>query len=215
LGSSALLREELSTTVVERGDRVLAATAMGSCDPHRLADPDFYAETLRGAQAVRARIERDLDAALAAGELRSATDVATLATLVETTYHGAMIGWAIHRENTLADWLRDQVEAVLGPPPNRELPPLAQDAPAARWNHEGATTGTSHHARVDARASAPAANSCAPALDEVRAPSPTVVRYRNARNPVAKTAARPSLSPTLKISQVVEPDWSSPGFVDT
>jgi AcrR family transcriptional regulator len=80
-----------------------------------LADPDFHAETLRGARAVRARIERDLSAALAAGELRSGTDVATLAKLVETTYHGAMIGWAIHRERTLADWMREQVEAVLAP----------------------------------------------------------------------------------------------------
>jgi AcrR family transcriptional regulator len=80
-----------------------------------LADPDFHAETLRGARAVRARIERDLAAALAAGELRSGTDVARLAKLVETTYHGAMIGWAIHRESTLADSMREQVETVLAP----------------------------------------------------------------------------------------------------
>jgi AcrR family transcriptional regulator len=80
-----------------------------------LADPDFHAETLRGARAVRAGIKRDLSAALAAGELRSGTDVATLAKVVETTYHGAMIGWAIHRESTLANWMREQVEAVLAP----------------------------------------------------------------------------------------------------
>ena len=60
-------------------------------------------------------VRRDLSAALAAGELRSGTDVARLAKLVETTYHGAMIGWAIHRENTLADWMREQVEAVVAP----------------------------------------------------------------------------------------------------
>jgi AcrR family transcriptional regulator len=80
-----------------------------------LADPDFHAETLRGARAVRARIERDLSAALDAGELHAGTDVAALAALVETTYHGAMIGWAIHRERSLADWMRAQVEAVLAP----------------------------------------------------------------------------------------------------
>ncbi|WP_327582136.1 TetR family transcriptional regulator [Nonomuraea sp. NBC_00507] len=80
-----------------------------------LADPDFHAETLRGARAVRARIEGDLNAALDAGELRAGTDAARLATLVETAYHGAMIGWAIHREGTLADWMRKQVEAVLAP----------------------------------------------------------------------------------------------------
>jgi AcrR family transcriptional regulator len=80
-----------------------------------LADPDFHAETLRGARAVRGRIGHDLSAALAAGELRPGTDVTTLAKLVEVTYHGAMIGWAIHREGTLADWMREQVEAVLAP----------------------------------------------------------------------------------------------------
>ena len=80
-----------------------------------LADPDFHTETLRGARAVRARLARDLSAALEAGELCSGTDVAMLAKLVETTYHGAMIGWAIHREGALADWMREQVEAVLAP----------------------------------------------------------------------------------------------------
>jgi AcrR family transcriptional regulator len=80
-----------------------------------LADPDFHAETLRGARAVRARILRDLGAALEAGELRSDSNLARLATLVETTYHGAMIGWAIHREGTLADWMREQLEAALAP----------------------------------------------------------------------------------------------------
>jgi AcrR family transcriptional regulator len=80
-----------------------------------LADPDFHAETLRGAQAVRARIMRDLSAALEAGELRQGSDITTLAKLVETTYHGALIGWAIHRESTLADWMREQIEAALAP----------------------------------------------------------------------------------------------------
>lgn len=80
-----------------------------------LADPDFHAETLRGARAIRARMQRELGAALGTGELRAGTDVSTLTTLVETTYHGSMIGWAIHRERPLADWMRAQVEAVLAP----------------------------------------------------------------------------------------------------
>jgi AcrR family transcriptional regulator len=80
-----------------------------------LADPEFHAATLSGARAVRARIERNLSAALAAGELCPGTDVAALAKVVETTYHGAMIGWAIHREDTLAHWMCEQVEAVLAP----------------------------------------------------------------------------------------------------
>lgn len=80
-----------------------------------LADPDFHAETLRGARAVRARIEEELAEALSAGDLRPDTDPAALAILVETVYHGALIGWAIHREGTPAAWLRGQVRAVLAP----------------------------------------------------------------------------------------------------
>jgi AcrR family transcriptional regulator len=93
-------------------ERMANSVAMLQLD---LADPDFHAETLRGARAVRAHIGRDLSAALDAGELSAGTDVAALAALVETTYHGAMVGWAIHREGALADWMREQVEAVLAP----------------------------------------------------------------------------------------------------
>jgi AcrR family transcriptional regulator len=102
----------LAVEAVATPERMANSVAMLQLD---IADPDFHAETLRGARAVRARIERDLSAALGAGELHAGTDVATLAALVETTYHGAMIGWAIHRERALPDWMRAQVEAVLAP----------------------------------------------------------------------------------------------------
>lgn len=78
-----------------------------------LVEPDFHAETLRGARRLRAALERHLQAASIAGELRDGTDVGALAKLVETTYHGAMIGWALHREGSLAAWMREQLEAVL------------------------------------------------------------------------------------------------------
>ncbi len=80
-----------------------------------LAEPDFHAVTLRGAQAIRSRVAADLTAARDAGELRDGTDVPALAKLLETTYHGSMIGWAIHREGELAGWMREQLEAVLAP----------------------------------------------------------------------------------------------------
>lgn len=102
----------LATGSVATPEQMANSVAMLQLD---LAEPDFHAETLRGARAVRARIARELTAAQAAGELRPGTDVAALATLVETTYHGAMIGWAIHREGTLADWMRERVERVLAP----------------------------------------------------------------------------------------------------
>ncbi|MFD1717910.1 TetR/AcrR family transcriptional regulator [Georgenia deserti] len=78
-----------------------------------LVEPDFHAETLRGARRLRAALERHLQAASVAGELRDGTDVGALAKLVETTYHGAMIGWALHREGSLEEWMREQLEEVL------------------------------------------------------------------------------------------------------
>jgi AcrR family transcriptional regulator len=102
----------LATDPVATPEQMANSVAMLQLD---LADPDFHAETLRGARAVRGRIMRDLSAALEAGELRAGTNVTTLAKLVETTYHGAMIGWAIHREGVLADWMREQLDAVLAP----------------------------------------------------------------------------------------------------
>ncbi len=80
-----------------------------------LADPDFHAETLRGARRLRAALQRHLLAASDAGELRDGVDTAALATLVETIYHGAMISWALHREGSLPAWMREQIEAVLAP----------------------------------------------------------------------------------------------------
>jgi hypothetical protein len=50
-----------------------------------------------------------------------------------------------------------------------EAVPRVPQHPPDEMPDEGATTGTSHHALLDARASAPAANSCSPALDEMRA----------------------------------------------
>jgi hypothetical protein len=114
-----------------------------------VAEPDFRAETARGARAVRARIADELAAALAAGELRATTDVAGLAKLVETTYHGAMIGWAIHREGTLADWMREQVEGVLAPyrvtPPRQQSDQGALHDPRSEQDH-GVASGSARGA---------------------------------------------------------------------
>ncbi|MFC7624352.1 TetR/AcrR family transcriptional regulator [Microlunatus sp. GCM10028923] len=115
-----------SGSALERVEEGLVGAIAGIDSPEEMAnsiallqldltDPDFHAETLRGARAVRAGVERELAAAIDAGELRSGTDPAALATLIETVYHGALIGWAIHRDGTPADWLRGQVRAALDP----------------------------------------------------------------------------------------------------
>lgn len=115
-----------SASPLERVEEGLAGAVAGIESPEEMAnsvallqldlsDADFHAETLRGARAIRAGIERELVAAIDAGELRSGTDPVTLAILIETVYHGALIGWAIHREGSPADWLRGQVRAALAP----------------------------------------------------------------------------------------------------
>jgi AcrR family transcriptional regulator len=79
-----------------------------------LADDEFHAEALAGARAMRHEIEALLREAIEAGELAGA-DPATLAETVATIYNGALITWAIHREGTIEDWLRERLEAVLAP----------------------------------------------------------------------------------------------------
>jgi hypothetical protein len=53
--------------------------------------------------------------------------------------------------------------------------PRVPQHPPDEMPDEGATTGTSHHARLQARASASAANSCAPALDDEQARRPRLL----------------------------------------
>src|SRR5215211_2980425 len=52
--------------------------------------------------------------------------------------------------------------------------PRVPQHPPDEMPDEGATTGTSHHARLQARASASAANSYAPALDDTQSSAPVL-----------------------------------------
>jgi AcrR family transcriptional regulator len=80
-----------------------------------LGDPEFGALARRQAQATREDLERLLAGAAEAGELAGATDTAALAEVVEATYHGALIAWALRGEGELAPWLRRRLEAALAP----------------------------------------------------------------------------------------------------
>ncbi len=79
-----------------------------------LSDPDFHEPALAHARAVRAEVRELLDAAVARGELRP-QDTARLAQAVQTTYNGALITWAIHREGRLGTWLRRELETLIAP----------------------------------------------------------------------------------------------------
>jgi AcrR family transcriptional regulator len=79
-----------------------------------LSDDEFHAEALAGAKAMQQEIAALLREAVDAGELAGA-DPGVLADTVATTYNGALITWAIHREGEIGDWLRLRLEAVLAP----------------------------------------------------------------------------------------------------
>jgi AcrR family transcriptional regulator len=79
-----------------------------------LSDPEFHELALKHATAVRAEIDELLDAAAAAGEIRT-PDTARLAQAVQTTYNGAMITWGIYRKGRLDRWLRRELDTLLAP----------------------------------------------------------------------------------------------------
>jgi len=84
-----------------------------------LTDPDMHPHFLRQAEAGRAFLRRTLAEAVDAGELPPETDVDALARLVETTVTGSLFTWATYREGTAGEWVRRDLDLVLGNPPRR------------------------------------------------------------------------------------------------
>jgi AcrR family transcriptional regulator len=80
-----------------------------------LADPDFREQLAVQAKATRAGLVDVLTAAVAAGELRRGTDVASLARTVEAMVSGSLMTWAFYSEGPAERWIRDDVNAVLAP----------------------------------------------------------------------------------------------------
>jgi AcrR family transcriptional regulator len=79
-----------------------------------LTDPEFLALAAQASSGIRDGIRTLLDEAVAAGEL-AVHGTARLAAAVQATYNGSLLTWAIHREGTLADWLRRDLETLLAP----------------------------------------------------------------------------------------------------
>jgi AcrR family transcriptional regulator len=80
-----------------------------------LSDPALRRHLLRLSRTARAWYEGRITAAIAARELRSETDARSLARLVEVPLRGSILNWAVYRNGTAADWLRDDLEATLRP----------------------------------------------------------------------------------------------------
>ena len=80
-----------------------------------LGDPALRRHLLRMSRMARAWYEQLLTDAIAAGELCGVVDVRSLARLIEATLRGSFLSWALYREGEAADWLREDLEAVLRP----------------------------------------------------------------------------------------------------
>lgn len=98
-----------------------------------LTEPSYHEAALAHSRALHQGIRAHLEAAAKVGELGSAqkgTRLGTehLANLVQATFNGALITWAVRQEGTLADWLRTHLDALLAPY-QRAAPRSSEDAP--------------------------------------------------------------------------------------
>jgi AcrR family transcriptional regulator len=82
-----------------------------------LTDPEFHRHALAQSRTTRDELRALLDAAVAAGELAPAgtVDTAALARAVHVTLTGSLLTWAVHREGTAADWVGEDLAALLRP----------------------------------------------------------------------------------------------------
>jgi len=80
-----------------------------------LSDPVLRRHLLRLSRAARGWYEQQLGDAVAAGELRADADVSALARSIEVTLRGSFLSWALYREGSAADWLREDLDATLRP----------------------------------------------------------------------------------------------------
>ncbi len=79
-----------------------------------LADPEFRALADRSGHSIVRGYQELLNEAVNAGEL-ARCDTARLARALWSTCHGSMLSWAIHREGSLSEWVRTDLETVLSP----------------------------------------------------------------------------------------------------
>ncbi|HEX5963387.1 MAG TPA: TetR/AcrR family transcriptional regulator [Gemmatimonadales bacterium] len=80
-----------------------------------LTDSEFRKHLVTQARATRSGLEKLIQAAIDAGELKGATDVGILARTVEAMVSGSMMTWAFYRKGSAKQWISEHVDAVLAP----------------------------------------------------------------------------------------------------
>jgi hypothetical protein len=104
-----------------------------------LSDPAFHTLALSGAQRTLDGYEVLLREAISVGEL-APCDVGQLARAIQAMTGGSLISWAIHRNGPLVEWLRSDLEALLGPHRRDRAVPLEPSSrPAPRARHRRGT----------------------------------------------------------------------------
>ena len=79
-----------------------------------LSDPDFHRLTLENSHRTLAGYRALLDEAVTAGEL-APCDTSHLARAVQALSGGSLINWAIHREGSAEEWVREDLATLLDP----------------------------------------------------------------------------------------------------
>lgn len=80
-----------------------------------LTDDDFRRPLAVHARATRAGLHSLIEDAVAAGELAPSANPASLARTIEALLTGSMMSWAMYLEGSAAQWMRDDLDAVLSP----------------------------------------------------------------------------------------------------
>jgi AcrR family transcriptional regulator len=79
-----------------------------------LVDPDFHTHALAHSRVMRAEIKSLLDEAIARGEI-ARCDTARLARGVQVMLGGALLQWAIDRDGSAAERLREDLDTLIKP----------------------------------------------------------------------------------------------------
>jgi AcrR family transcriptional regulator len=80
-----------------------------------LTDPDFRKHLEVQARSTRSELIALIKAAIKSKELTRQTKPPQLARTIEAVLAGSMMAWAHYQEGSAADWMREDLEAVLAP----------------------------------------------------------------------------------------------------
>jgi AcrR family transcriptional regulator len=79
-----------------------------------LTDPDLHKHVRAQASATGLALRGLLDEAVDAGELAPDVDTVALARAVEVTVSGSLLTWAFYQDGPVVNWVREDLDALLG-----------------------------------------------------------------------------------------------------